>query len=49
MNLIENHEFYVSNQVSPLVEHAPENFRRHNKAGCFWVDLDITSKDSDRR
>lgn len=48
MHLIKDHKLHVSNEIRPLVEHAPQNLRRHNKTVCFRIDLHIARKDANR-
>mmetsp|Transcript_5569 Transcript_5569/g.17068 ORF Transcript_5569/g.17068 Transcript_5569/m.17068 type:complete len:372 (+) Transcript_5569:2318-3433(+) len=41
--LVEDHPFYVSNQICPLIEHRTKDLGCHNQAGTLLVNLNVTS------
>jgi hypothetical protein len=41
VDLIKNHEFDISYQISAFIEHASQDFSCHYQAARFWVDLNI--------
>lgn len=46
MDFIEDHPFHISYEVCTFIQHAAQNFCRHNQAARFWIDLDITREDA---
>lgn len=49
MDLIENHEFNISDEISAFIQHTSKNFSGHDKTASFRVDLDISCQNSNRR
>jgi len=45
MNFIKNNKFDVANDISPTIQHTPENFCCHDQAAGLRVDLYISGKD----
>lgn len=48
MHLIKYHKLYIPNEICTLVEHTPQNLRRHNQTIRFRVDLHVSSQDTNR-
>ena len=44
MNLVEDDPFQITNDVGPIIEHRPKNFRRHDEASRLSIDLNVASQ-----
>lgn len=46
MHFVEDHELDIADEVGTLVEHAPQDLRRHDEARGLRVDLHIAREDA---
>ena len=47
MNLVKNNPLEVSDDVTAVVQHGPENLGRHDEAGRLGIDLNVASDEAD--